>query len=123
MAFTGTPVVQQITDQTVRITGLSLALSASGTIGLFGDGGAGVQLPESFKPNPYSAPAGYGPATDGVLSQADVVDASVVIADAASALAKPVGVTKGGSPFRVTVTNPDGTNASGALEIWVKYHV
>ena len=36
MAFTGTPVVEQLTDHLARITGITLALSAPGTIGLTG---------------------------------------------------------------------------------------
>lgn len=54
MAFTGTAVQKMVTEKLVRITGLSLAAGVTGTIGLFGDSGAGVQLPDAFNPVDYS---------------------------------------------------------------------
>lgn len=44
MAFTGTPVVKQISDKAVRITGLSLAAGAAGAIGLPGANAAPTNL-------------------------------------------------------------------------------
>ena len=52
MPFTGAAVFQKVSDGLVRVTGLSLAASAAGTISLFGEGGD-VELPDSFNISPY----------------------------------------------------------------------
>lgn len=116
MAFTGSATVKQVTQNMVRITGLSLAAAAAGTIGLHGDSGAGVQLPDSFNPKPYDA---FG----GTVSLADSLEVDLWQAGA-GAVAIPVIVAKGGSPFRITLTNATSGPgaASPALEIYIHFH-
>ena len=47
MAFTGTATIVLVSDSIVRVTGLTLGVSAEGTIGLFGATGTtpNVRLP------------------------------------------------------------------------------
>ncbi len=111
MAFTGTPVVKQVSGNVCRITGISLGLGASGTISLHGGTGA-VKLPAGFQPGPYAA-----------VTLQDAVDVDAKPA-AAGATAIPVQVTKTGTTptdFLATLTNGSGTN-SPALEIYAKFH-
>ena len=115
MAFTGVAVVQQISDQKVRITGLSLAGAAVGTIGLFGDVGADVQLPDAFNPEPYQA---FG----ALVGLDDSLEVSFWRAAAAGGGASTIFVTKGGVPFRITMTNADAQNATSEVEIYVAFH-
>ncbi len=121
MAFTGTPVVTQVTDRLVRITGLSLAKSVAGTIGLNGDGTAGVQLPAGFQPQ-LLASTTIGTA----LTPSDVIRCDVNPAGANADPSTNVHITKAGAafstPFQITITNDDATDATPALEIWVSYH-
>jgi hypothetical protein len=119
MAFTGTAVVKQIKDNMVRITGLSLASNASGTIGLAGHTGSapGVTLPASFNPQPY----GYGGAT---VQLADSVKCDVVCAVASASTVAPQGVTKTGTTaadFLITIQNTQAS-ISGALEFYITFH-
>jgi len=99
MAFTGTPVVTSLGKHIARITGVSLAASANGTIKASG-GGANL------------------PATHPGVS-----DNSIVIVNhaAAPAAGTPImSVVKSGTPTdTITITNHDGANATGALEIFV----
>lgn len=115
MAFTGAAVVQQISDQKVRITGLSLAGAAVGIIGLFGDVGADVQLPDGFNPKNYQA---FG----ALVDLADSLEVSYWRAAAAGGGAGTIYVTKGGAPFRITMTNADAQNATSEVEIFVAFH-
>jgi hypothetical protein len=120
MAFTGSPVIKQVSDSIVRITGLSLAGSASGTIGLHTQTGTppDVILPVAFQPHVYA----YGnPGSDVTL--ADSIQLSV---DATATLAVPnqFETTKSGTTvadFRITLHNTSGTATSG-LEMYVKFH-
>jgi hypothetical protein len=114
MAFTGSAVVQQISDQQVRITGIQLLAAASGTIGLFGDSGADVQLPDGFNPEDYSA-----------FGQLVGLSASLVVQynfEAPGPGQDPLGITKGGSPFRITVVNPNAQLPTAGLEFYVSFH-
>lgn len=120
MAFTGTATVKQTTDRMVRITGLSLAAGASGTIGLTGATGSapGVTLPASFKTLHYV----YNGVT---VTFQDCID--LVISNAATgvATAVPISVVKSGTTladFRITVTNTHGSLATPALEIVARLH-
>lgn len=118
MAFTGTATIKQISDQIVRITGLSLAAGDSGTIGLAGHTGSvpDVVLPDAFNPTPY----GYGSAT---VSLQDCIDVTAQPAELLGS-AVPIAVIKTGSTaadFRVTLGN-DFEGASPEVEIYVKYH-
>lgn len=113
MAFTGTATVKQISDSKVRITGLSLGIGASGTIGLFGDATAGVNLPDAFNPKVYDF-------NGSDVALADSLQCYVV-ADGAVTVAPAVHIAKAGTPFQITLTN-GGAAASGSIEIWVIYH-
>jgi hypothetical protein len=102
-----------------RITGLSLAASAAGTISLNG-GGGDVALPASLQWTPYAG----NDSGDGQIDLDDAVEVSVVPAGTLSA-ALLVSVTKanGDDPatFAITLTNDDGANATPALEIFLRY--
>lgn len=119
MAFTGSAVVQQVSDGVVRITGLSLASAASGTIGLFGNSGSpGVRLPDAFNPAPYVA--------EGVaVPLAASLDVTVAPAAVGVATAIPFAVVKSGTTaadFLATITNTHGSLATPNLEIYVRFH-
>ena len=109
MAWTGTATITKVADNLVRITGLSLAASAAGTIGLFG-GSGDESLPDNFNPVPYDD-----------IDLAEAIQAWYVPA-ATVANALLVSITKAASPFLVTFTNDDGVNATPALEIYLRYH-
>lgn len=120
MAFTGTAVVKQITDQIVRITGLSLAAGAAGTIGLTGETGTapGVTLPASFKTEHYAYLGVNVPFADSIECTAEAAAVGV-------ATAIPVSVVKSGTSvadFRITITNTHGSLATPNLEIMVRNH-
>lgn len=120
MAFTGTAVVTQISDQMVRITGLSLVAGAAGTIGLPGATGStpGVTLPAGFKAEHYT----YG--ANAVAFQ-DAIEVSAQAAATGVATAIPVAIVKSGTTqadFRATLTNTHATLATPNLEIMVRYH-
>ncbi len=114
MAFTGTPTVTSLGKNTVRITGISLAAAASGTIGLTG-GGAGVSLPANFPSAVDAALSAAG------LTMADGVDVRYNRSSSGGTQASHLTVAKQATPFLITLTNPDGANASGSLEIYVQY--
>lgn len=111
MAFTGSATVTSLGTLVVRITGLSLAASASGTVGLTG-GGSNVSLPTNF---PSTPDAGAGS-----LTMADLVDVRFQRATGGTQ-ASFLDVSKTATPFVITITNPDAVNASGPLEIYVQY--
>jgi hypothetical protein len=111
MAFTGTPVLQQISDRAVRITGVSLGNGAAGTIGLAGGSGE-ISLPAAFKPTVYGQ---YG-----TVDLAESIEISVWAAGAT--LGAGVQIAKTASPFLATITNNAAGAATAALEIYVKWH-
>ncbi len=113
MAFTGTPVVTSLGKNIVRITGLSLAAAAAGTIGLAGGAGQ-VSLPSSF---PSSVDA---QAQANGLSMTDMVELRFQRGVGGTQAAK-LNVDKAAAPFLLTITNPDGANVSGPLDIYVQY--
>lgn len=117
MAFTGiaNAVVNQISDRVVRITGLSLAGLASGTISYNGGPASDVALPATFTPD--AVPNASATVTDRTR---------VTLQQTASAatgmpyhVVKTPGVGGGPSSFQITITN-DGAIASGPLEIYVE---
>lgn len=118
MAFTGTPIVTQVADGIVRITGVALPAAGSGTIGLFGATGSApnVRLPEAFRPSPYR----YG---DHDVALADAIDVSFRLAATGAPLCNPVVIKTGTTVqnFRATITTELDTPTPD-LEIWVKYH-
>jgi hypothetical protein len=111
MAFTGAAVFEVVADGLVRITGLSLANGGvSGVIGLAGSG-LEVELPEQFQPSDYA---------DVTLSESVQVS---IQRSSNEANAMVIQVVKAdGPPFSITLTNNDAANASGALEIYVRFH-
>lgn len=111
MAFTGGASFQQVSEQVVRITGLSLAGAAAGTIGPAGSG-ADVELPESFQPKATK-----------FNGQAVPLDAAIdYTAKQAGAAATTVSVyiTKDSAGVG-TFTNGTNATVSPALEIYAKY--
>jgi len=119
MAFTGTPIITQITDGIVRITGVALPGDGTGgTIGLAGATGTppDVRLPASFRPAPYSR-------GDAVISLQDSVDASFRLAALGEALCNPVVVKTGATEedFRIEIGTDLGT-PTPLLEIYIKFH-
>jgi hypothetical protein len=120
MAFTGTAVVKQVSDRIVRITGLSLASAAAGTIGLTGATGTapGVTLPASFKTEHYT----FGTVN---VPFADAIEVTAQPAAVGTATAIPIAIVKTGTSladFRATITNTHGSIATANLEIVVKFH-
>lgn len=119
MAFTGTPVITQISDSIVRITGVSLAAGAAGIIGLHGSTVSGaVKLPRAFQPKPYEYET-------HPIPMADSVDVSVKPAAVGVATAIPFAVVKTGTTeqdFVATITNTHASLATPNLEIYVKFH-
>lgn len=113
MAFTGVAVFAEVSSRVVRITGLSLAATASGVFGLNGDVGAEIQLPDGFQPENYSD-----------IDLAESVEVSIVNAQTpvGTFAEQRLGVTKVvGPPFRITINN--GLVAvSGPMEIFMRFH-
>lgn len=117
MAFTGVATVKLVSDNIVRITGLSLAAGASGTISLF-QGAGQVVCPKNVEFTPYVA----GGSTVGAQ---DAIDVTVKSADVGAPSAVSVSVTKAGdtaAAFLATLTNQNAGSASANLEIYVKFH-
>lgn len=113
MAFTGAPVIQKVTDKCWRITGVSLAGDASGTIG-FSD--KTVPAEASIK-----APTWQHYELDGVVS---LIDQVIVLINPTTDVtaAVPISVVKTGTThldFAITLHNDTAATASGVLEIYV----
>lgn len=123
MAFTGAAVQQMISDRKVRITGLSLAGAAAGTIST-SQGAGQVLLPAAFQPHPYT----YG--STGVAGGADVnlaesIQVSLVDAALGVVTRVPIAVTKTGTlptDFLITLTNTTVSTASPNQEIYIEFH-
>jgi len=117
MAFTGAATQVHVSNNCVRITGLSLGIGAAGTIGLTENAAAEVAIvAPDWKP--------YSNARGGANVNLDSsIKITVISADAAGAAVEDVAVTKAGtlqSDFLATLTNKD-VAASGALEIYVEF--
>lgn len=125
MAFTGTPVIEQISDRCVRVTGVSLATAATGVIQLAaGTTGGAVLLPASFKPVPYK----YDPTGNTVSLQESVRVTVVPVTTVGTAgLTLPVSVVKTGTTnanFTITFTNTTsagGAASSSGMEIYIEF--
>ena len=118
MAFIGTPVIKQVSDQVVRITGITLGAGASGTIGLAGHTGStpNIVLPAAFKTEHYAYLGDNVPFQDAIDCQ---VQPDTVIADAI-----PVSVAKTGTTtadFRITLSNGFASESAG-MEIYIRFH-
>lgn len=116
MAFIGAAVISRPSTRVVRITGLSLDASASGTISLDG-GGGDVELPAGVQ---WSAYAGDD-SGDDTIDLDDAVEVSVHPA-AAITNALLVSIVKVNGPFLITLANGDGVNTTPDLEIYLRFH-
>ena len=113
MAFTGTAVIKQVSDSIVRITGLSLATTVSGTIALTGHTGA---TPDVTLTEHYAYLGSNVPFVDAIEV---LVQAATVLAGAPNITVVKTGTTL--ADFRITLTNGFASLSQG-LEIYVKYH-
>lgn len=118
MAFTGTPTILQISDNVVRITGLSLASGASGTIGFFEHTGGApdVTLPQTFKTEHYVYDDTNIPFSDAIQVTVNPVTTTSNF--------QQVGITKSGTTrgdWRATLNNAFAS-VSATLEIYVRFH-
>lgn len=118
MAFTGSPVVVQLNDQEIRITGVDLQPLAAGTIGLFGASGGApdITLPATFKSAAYTFRA-------VAVGLQDAVNVTINPASAGALTNLQPSVAKTGTTvadFRITVTNTNATTATQTLEIVIK---
>lgn len=118
MAFTGVATILKVSDNKFRITGLSLAAAATGTISLSGGLGE-VKL---------TAPGWDRYETSGVHGGQVELDSSIKVlvipAVADPTTSEPITVVKTGdgpTDFLATLQNNDAA-ASGALEIYVEFH-
>lgn len=118
MAFTGTPVIAKVSDKLFRITGVTLAGNASGTIG-FSDkdvaAEVGLLAPE-WKP--------YHNGENALVSLQDAVEVRVGISTDVTAPV-PISVVKTGTKhgdFVATVHNDTAATVSGSLEFYVEFH-
>lgn len=123
MAFTGTASIQLIADGIARITGISLAAGANGTIGLSQSvNSPSITLPGDFHATTYAVP--YPAANTSVQTQASI-DVTAKAADTTTPNGADVRVTKSGvglTDFLATVTNANAASATPSLEIYVKFH-
>jgi len=117
MAFTGTPIITQISDRKARITGVALAGAATGTISFSGGSGQ-VTLPAAFQPHEYTYEG-------DTITLADSIE--VTTRNAATGIATPVPIAivkQGTNPtdFLVQITNLTGGTTSPLQEIYVEFH-
>lgn len=119
MAFTGAAVITKVSDRKFRITGLSLAAAAAGTIGLSQNAAAEVEITAPGWDR-YDSSGVHG----GLVELDDSIECRYCVAEIGLAVTEPLSIVKTGngpSDFLLTLTNPDAA-ASGALEIWVEFH-
>ena len=113
MAFTGTAVQEQISERCMRVSGLSLAASAAGTIGLFGGAGE-VDLEDGFQPKAY-----------GEVSQIEgcwvTFEATTLVAAGEVPVLRIV-KTGADLTFVITITNDDAVNASPVMVFYIHWH-
>lgn len=118
MAFTGTATIKQVSDSIFRITGLSLAGDASGTIG-FSDKTSPAEVSlvaPTWKP--------YHNGQNVLVTLQDAVKVDIGIATDVTA-AVPISVVKTGTDhtdFVITLHNDSAATASAVLEIYVEFH-
>jgi hypothetical protein len=118
MAFTGTPALVKVSDRVFRVTGVTLAADASGTIG-FSDKTIAAEVsldaPE-WKP--------YVNGDGEPVSLQDAVEVAVYITTDVTTPV-PVSVVKTGtkhSDFVITLHNDTAATTSPGLEIYVQFH-
>ena len=114
MAFTGTGLVEEVSDSVVRITGLSLVPGAVGTIGLhntlipFHGLVPDVRLPAEFQPDNYAT----------VTLQASIQSWFNLVFSGAASVVVPISLAKSGttqSDFLIAVSNMSGNGAAGFI--------
>jgi hypothetical protein len=112
MAWTGSATVKKVSDNLTRVTGLSLAASASGTIGLSG-GTGDVDIVDQLDWQPL----------DGVTLQDAIWVTLTYGADVAGYDEEPSIVKSGTTQadFLITFTNNDGDVATPALDIYIHF--
>lgn len=124
MAFTGTPVLKKVTDTLFRLTGVSLAADASGTIG-FSESGASPEVElvaPDWKPYQLDQP---GQAAAGVVSLQDAVMVWLnPVTDVTAGV--PISIVKTGTAhddFAITIHNDNASEGqvSGGLEIYIAF--
>ena len=114
MAWTGSATSTLVADNIVRVTGLSLAGAASGTIG----------LSTKTVAADVSLPAGFAPRKNGSVNLADSISVSYVPVTSVATLV-PVMVVKTGTlstDFVITFTNTTAATASAELDIYIRFH-
>ena len=116
MAWTGTPVVRRVGKCTVRITGISLDATTTGTIGAAGTG-ANIELPADFPGTIPARPAGL---VISDLVELDLLRPYGAGGAVATHLHTDIGQTVGGK-LLVTFRN-DTASTSGALDIRIVYN-
>lgn len=125
MAFTGTPNIAVPTRSVVQITGLSLAASASGTISL-SQGGGDVALPASIQWSPYGGEDDDVGVGADIIDLAESVEVSITQSGMIATSSQKLNVTKANgldpATFAITIANVDVVNATGNLEIRLRYH-
>lgn len=123
MAFTGVAVFQMITQNLVRITGLSLGAGASGTIGLARKTAAAeITIPAQFNPDVYTIDGGGGALDTVTLAESLAFEITPNQTGGITA-AVPVNVAKTGTApedFQASLANPSG-GATQGLEIYVRF--
>ena len=119
MAFTGTAVVTPISQNAVRITGLSLAGAATGDAIVFSD--RAVIVAGSVEiPGTNWEPYEYGGAVVSLQSAVRVT--MNVVTDVTDAV--PISVVKSGTThddFAITLHNDSAATVSAALEIYIEF--
>jgi hypothetical protein len=119
MAFTGVAAFQLLADNQCRITGLSLAGGAAGTISLAGGSGQ-VVLPAEFHAAQYT-----GPVAGVIVPTQASIDVKTADADTTTPKGASIRIVKTGqstTDFLATLTNMNTGSVSPALEIYLKFH-
>jgi hypothetical protein len=117
MAFIGTPVLELVTPNLVRITGVSLAANASGTIG-FADA-SGSPLPEVVLPRGFRVPSGQG----HLVALTDGIRVTVTPVSAGPFTNLPPSIVKAGTTpedFTIGITNTKVDETTQTLEIYIE---
>ena len=118
MAWTGSATIVKVSDTCFRITGLSLAASASGVLVMsdyVSPPGGSVALPATPNWQPYALPSGEVALQDSVKVTAQLAGTT--------ATPGPFDIVKSGTThadFAITLTEQGGAHATGALEIYVE---
>lgn len=118
MAFTGTPVVTKISDKLFRVTGVTLAGDASGTIGFSDKTSAAEVSLNAPEWHPYRN------SENAYVSLIQAVQCDVgFVTDVTAAV--PISVVKTGTThldFVITVHNDTAATVSASLEMYIQFH-